>query len=154
MTTRTHDPSRSDSAPPMVMDRESLLRCVRGTFGPFALAAVLLAPMAAAAANLSVSPGSGAGGRVVQLTASGFDLEGIGVNTGFYVDGAISVTPSISGLTSLHDEFVAITIEDGDLVTVPEPDPRLALAVAGMALFIMTRGSVGSGARRTPGARA
>jgi hypothetical protein len=36
-------------------------------------------------ASLNVSPGSGAAGREVTLTSSGFDLDGIGYNTAFFV---------------------------------------------------------------------
>ncbi len=39
----------------------------------------------ALAASLNVSPGSGAAGREVTLTSSGFDLDGIGYNTAFFV---------------------------------------------------------------------
>jgi len=38
----------------------------------------------ALAASANVSPSSGAGGRLVTLTSSGFDSEGVGYNTGFY----------------------------------------------------------------------
>jgi len=52
------------------------------------LLAVLLATafpaQVALAASANVSPSSGAGGRLVTLTSSGFDSEGVGYGTGFY----------------------------------------------------------------------
>lgn len=49
-----------------------------------ALLAAAPAPLAFGA-SLNVSPSSGAAGREVMLSSSGFDLDGIGYNTGFYV---------------------------------------------------------------------
>jgi hypothetical protein len=54
---------------------------------PVLLAALLgtaVPAQIALAASANVSPSSGAGGRLVTLTASGFDSEGVGYNTGFY----------------------------------------------------------------------
>jgi hypothetical protein len=63
----------------------------------FARTALLAAPILlgvgvrpAAAASVSVSPGSGPGGRTVSFTSSGFDLDGVGYHTGFYVDGGFA----------------------------------------------------------------
>lgn len=49
------------------------------------LAAALPATEAWSAASVTMSPSSGASGREVTLTSSGFDLDGIGYNTGFFI---------------------------------------------------------------------
>lgn len=50
----------------------------------------------ALSASANVSPSAGAGGRLVTLSASGFDQDGVGYNTGFYAvvgNGLIGVCP-------------------------------------------------------------
>lgn len=70
---------------------------------PACLPLVLMALLAIApaqralSASANVSPSSGAGGRLVTLSASGFDADGIGYNTGFYAvigNGLIGACPA------------------------------------------------------------
>lgn len=91
MTTRAHSAPRPTRHPVHAgaqRSRHDALRIALRALVALGFAAGWLGPSSSQAANVSVSPGSGAGGRLVQLTSSGFDLDGIGFNTGFYVDGA------------------------------------------------------------------